>query len=274
MKNILAENMLRFGPKNLTESEKQNLQKLIEQDLSKDKTAIDIVGKYRKANGDYDYQKIINSKSASDIAMLLRWSNAKERGGMIPNDLEAVVEACFVAMANKSSKEFYNSVAKHLGKDPGSYIMTFMSSDEIVKPKLGDLWNFNLGDYKKRPGINALSSKIFQLPEKDSDTPDASPKNLISDENFNKLLTTLQDNGVPAKLGISPDKKSKFIWWGKWIIWQNTALNGGYSVYYKDDVPESQYKFAKPYAGEGYNEINLIQKKTNKIVTLAVAIKS
>ena len=31
MKNILAENMLRFGPKNLTESEKQKLSKLTEQ---------------------------------------------------------------------------------------------------------------------------------------------------------------------------------------------------------------------------------------------------
>lgn len=247
---------------------------LAEQKLSRDKTAIAIVDKYRKSNGEYNYSKIINSNSASDIALLLRWSNWKERGGMIPNDLEAVVEACFVAMANKSSKEFYNSVAKHLGKDPGSYIMTFMSSDEIVKPKLGDLWNFNLSDYKKRPGIYELSIKIFQLPEKDSDVPDASPKNLISDENFNKLLTTLQDNGVPAKLGISPDKKSKFIWWGKWIIWQNTALNGGYSVYYKDDVPESEYKFAKPYAGENYNEINLIQRKTGITSSLNKVIKS
>ena len=31
MKNILAENMLRFGPRNLSESEKRNLQKLVEQ---------------------------------------------------------------------------------------------------------------------------------------------------------------------------------------------------------------------------------------------------
>jgi hypothetical protein len=31
MKNILAENMLRFGPKNLTESERKNLQRLFEQ---------------------------------------------------------------------------------------------------------------------------------------------------------------------------------------------------------------------------------------------------
>jgi hypothetical protein len=31
MKNILAENMLRFGPRNLTESEKRNLQRLTEQ---------------------------------------------------------------------------------------------------------------------------------------------------------------------------------------------------------------------------------------------------
>jgi hypothetical protein len=31
MKNILAENMLRFGPKNLSESEKRNLQRLMEQ---------------------------------------------------------------------------------------------------------------------------------------------------------------------------------------------------------------------------------------------------
>jgi hypothetical protein len=30
MKNILAENMLRFGPRNLSESEKQNLQRLVE----------------------------------------------------------------------------------------------------------------------------------------------------------------------------------------------------------------------------------------------------
>ena len=32
MKNILAENMLRFGPRNLTESEKRNLQRLTEAD--------------------------------------------------------------------------------------------------------------------------------------------------------------------------------------------------------------------------------------------------
>ena len=32
MKNILAENMLRFGPRNLSESEKRNLQRLVEAD--------------------------------------------------------------------------------------------------------------------------------------------------------------------------------------------------------------------------------------------------
>lgn len=43
MKNKLAENMLRFGPKNLTESEKKNLSKLVEQQsVGSDKAIINI----------------------------------------------------------------------------------------------------------------------------------------------------------------------------------------------------------------------------------------
>ena len=73
MKNILAENMLRFGPRNLTESEKRNLQRLIEQSAAWDSVKELIDSKdgssYKEVVTDLKSVPFIEPNSKKQLAM-------------------------------------------------------------------------------------------------------------------------------------------------------------------------------------------------------------
>ena len=65
MKNTLAENMLRFGPKNLTEAEKQKLSKLTEQTDQLQMSNIALTDAHKNASKP---QKIVSSAGAETIS--------------------------------------------------------------------------------------------------------------------------------------------------------------------------------------------------------------
>jgi len=122
-----------------------------------------------------------------------------------------------------------------------------------------------LAENMLRFGVKNLSeSEIQKLQTENEDN-----NSLISDENFNKLLKTMKDNSVPAKM--SSNSKGKFIYFGTWILWQDTSQNRGYN-FYEHGTTGAEFKFAKPYAGEDYKNIKLIQRNGTELSLSTVLV--
>lgn len=81
-------------------------------------TPIGIDG-YKTKSGNWNYDKIIKSKNFIDIGNLI----IQSRGGIFGNDLEAVAEAAFMAMAKPGMPaQIYQQVQTVVGMDPYKYV--------------------------------------------------------------------------------------------------------------------------------------------------------
>jgi hypothetical protein len=74
---------------------------------------------YKFDNWNWNYAKIESSKSAADLAELIKYSKG------LFNDTEAVAEAAFMAI---SKFNIYDSVSKLLGQDPYEFVKSFIDT--------------------------------------------------------------------------------------------------------------------------------------------------
>ena len=122
-KNLLSENMLRFGTKNLSEGAKRNL-------------VLESVMETIKEHGLHnEVKRRLNEGSAADKAKLLY--NAY--GGTFGNDKEAQVVSTLASIANVSELNQVGTELKKLTGGQGifQWIGSFMQGTDITNP---DLW--------------------------------------------------------------------------------------------------------------------------------------
>jgi hypothetical protein len=104
---------------------------------------------YIREDGDWNYSKIESSKSARDIAQLLR----RSRG--IFNDDEAVAEAAFIAMTKSN---IYDAVKKSLSRDPYGYVSSFISTGNMYHKQSIDTSYRKILANKKKASTTAAAT--------------------------------------------------------------------------------------------------------------------
>jgi hypothetical protein len=133
MKNILAENMLRFGPRNLSESAKRKLSKLVEQTDQLQMSNIALTDAHKNA----DTPQLIKSSTGSSVISFPTLGRP-ENGNLALNDQEGVITYL--------GKPGYYMVIGNIGK---------LENGTVVNPRLSAL------TFLGNPGIGSGPDASF-----------------------------------------------------------------------------------------------------------------
>lgn len=160
MKNILAENMLRFGSKNLTESERKNLQRLVEADPGDpSQAAIDLSTEYSTLyTALTTYNSTFKSITGVDPGLFLRASNKAPSQLLITsnkrqNDSGQSAGDNFVLKYDIPT----GVLKRRVGTEPPSFYTMQLDGNSIGTSK-GGIWYYAVPE-----NIKSKEKKVEQL---------------------------------------------------------------------------------------------------------------
>jgi hypothetical protein len=161
MKNILAENMLRFGSKNLTESEKINLQRLVETDPGDpSQAAVDLSTEYGTLRSALaTYNSTFKGITGVDPGLFLRSSNAKPSQLLITSAKRQDDSGQSAGDNFVLRYDIPTAVLKRrVGTQPPSFYTLQLDGNSIGTSKGGGIWHYAVPE-----NIKSKEKKVEQI---------------------------------------------------------------------------------------------------------------
>jgi len=151
------------------------------------------VESYITSDDEWNYSKIESTKNAADIAALIKYANGYF------NDDEALAEAAFIAMTKSN---IYDAVKAALGRDPYTYVKTFMSTYNMYHKQTID------ASYKKIQANKTQANKK-QTATSTTTSTGLSYGNPITDA-FKNFIKKWENSKTYPPGGWKPDKQRWF----------------------------------------------------------------